>query len=114
MLQLKKSECAILPLVLKKKWYDLIASGEKKEEYREDKPYWDVRIGNWLNKAQSKNLTPVVAFSLGYRPATMFFKVPEYPVMPSDESNHPEWGEPAGYHYVIELAERVELVEGKP
>lgn len=114
MLQLKKSECAILPLVLKKKWYDLIDSGEKKEEYREDKPYWDVRIGNWLNEAQSKNLTPVVAFSLGYRPATMFFRVPEYPVMQSDmrsdEENHPEWGEPAAHHYVIELGERVEFV----
>ena len=107
--KLKKSECTILPLVLKKKWYDLIDSGEKKEEYRADKPYWDVRIGNWLNKAQSKNLAPVVAFSCGYRPATMFFKVPEYPVMQSDESNHPEWGEPAGYHYVIELGERVEI-----
>ena len=111
MRQLKKSECAILPLVLKKKWYDLIDSGEKKEEYREDKPYWDVRIGNWLNKAQSKNLAPVVAFSLGYRPATMFFKVPEYPVMQSDEANHPEWGETAVPHYVIELGERVEIVD---
>lgn len=109
MRQLKKSECAILPLVLKKKWYDLIDSGEKKEEYREDKPYWDVRLGHWLNKAQARNLVPVVAFSLGYRPASMFFRVPEYPVMRSCEVWHPEWGETAVPHYVIELGERVEL-----
>jgi hypothetical protein len=33
MKQLKRSECAILPLVLKGKWYDMIASGEKREEF---------------------------------------------------------------------------------
>lgn len=37
MKQLKRSECAILPLVLKGKWYDMIASGEKREEYRDAK-----------------------------------------------------------------------------
>ena len=29
-----------LDLVLKRKWYDMIASGEKTEEYREIKSYW--------------------------------------------------------------------------
>lgn len=110
MRKLKKSECAILSLVLKKKWYNLIDSGEKKEEYRAYKPYWEVRIGNWLKEVQLKNLVPVVAFSLGYRPATMFFKVPEYPVMQSYVVYHHEWGETAVPHYVIELGERVELV----
>ena len=33
-----------LKLVLKKKWYDMIASGEKKEEYREYKAYWISRL----------------------------------------------------------------------
>ena len=30
----------ILHLTLKKHWFDLISSGEKKEEYRDIKPYW--------------------------------------------------------------------------
>lgn len=34
----------VLHLTLKKKWFDLIASGEKKEEYRELKPYWESRF----------------------------------------------------------------------
>lgn len=34
----------ILHLTLKKKWFDMIASGEKKEEYREIKPYWIKRL----------------------------------------------------------------------
>lgn len=41
----------ILHLTLKKKWFDMIASGEKKEEYREVKPYWEKRLGTkgWIN-----------------------------------------------------------------
>lgn len=34
----------ILNLVVKKKWFDLIASGQKIEEYREHTPYWEKRI----------------------------------------------------------------------
>lgn len=33
-----------LHLTLKKKWYDMIESGEKSEEYREIKPYWTNRF----------------------------------------------------------------------
>lgn len=33
-----------LHLTLKKKWFDMIASGEKKEEYREIKTYWESRL----------------------------------------------------------------------
>ena len=39
----------ILHLTLKKKWYDMIASGEKKEEYREIKPYWISRLAQAHN-----------------------------------------------------------------
>jgi len=34
----------ILHLTLKKKWFDMIRSGIKKEEYREIKPYWRKRL----------------------------------------------------------------------
>lgn len=34
----------ILHLTLKRKWFDMIASGAKREEYREIKPYWDKRL----------------------------------------------------------------------
>lgn len=34
----------ILHLTLKKKWFDMIRSGEKKEEYREIKAYWSNRF----------------------------------------------------------------------
>ena len=48
----------ILHLTLKKKWFDMISSGIKKEEYREIKPYWNRRLG--LNKFD------VVCFRNGY------------------------------------------------
>ena len=34
----------ILHLTLKKKWFDMIQSGSKKEEYREIKDYWANRL----------------------------------------------------------------------
>jgi hypothetical protein len=34
----------ILYLTLKGKWFDMIAAGIKKEEYREIKPYWENRF----------------------------------------------------------------------
>lgn len=36
----------VLHLTLKKNWFDMIASGEKTEEYREPKPYWQKRLEN--------------------------------------------------------------------
>jgi hypothetical protein len=34
----------VLHLKLKKEWFDMIASGEKKEEYRDIKPFWWTRL----------------------------------------------------------------------
>lgn len=45
-----KDETRILHLSLKKRWFDMILSGEKKEEYRELKPFWQTRLvktGYW-------------------------------------------------------------------
>ena len=38
----------MLVLPIKKKWFDMIVSGEKKEEYREIKPYYDKRLLNYF------------------------------------------------------------------
>ena len=35
----------MLTLPIKKKWFDMIKSGEKKEEYREITPYYNSRLG---------------------------------------------------------------------
>lgn len=43
----------MLILPIKKKWFDMILSGEKKEEYREIKPYWITRFANDLLKREN-------------------------------------------------------------
>ena len=44
----------MLILPIKKKWFDMIASGEKKEEYREIKPYYKTRFYNAINEVLEK------------------------------------------------------------
>lgn len=36
----------MLVLPIKKRWFEMIVSGEKKEEYREIKPYYNKCLGN--------------------------------------------------------------------
>jgi hypothetical protein len=69
MRKVSRRDCVILPLVLKKRWYDMIDSGEKKEEYREYKDFWIKRIEKWQDSRISE-LIPhleqkidVIAFS---------------------------------------------------
>lgn len=45
----------ILHLTLKKKWFDMILSGEKKEEYREIKPYWIKRLSKQYDIIRFRN-----------------------------------------------------------
>lgn len=46
----------ILHLTLKKHWFDEILSGRKKVEYREIKPFWEVRlVGKKYDVIQFRN-----------------------------------------------------------
>lgn len=109
MKKLKRSECAILPLVLKGKWYDMIESGKKLEEYRDCKPYWNRRINNWW---YYKHGVRVVEFRLGYKKDTpkMWFEASE--VFFRQAGRTYTWGEPTGPHFAIALGERVEIERG--
>lgn len=122
-----------LDLVLKKKWYDMIESGEKTEEYREIKPYWVSRLGGcfrWCSQTLNnyglyqnrcntcsnlKNLNKIasngydaVTFHLGYakdRPS-MTFAIKEIVI---DEGRE-EWGALGGeYYFVIKLGKRLSI-----
>ena len=48
-----------LHLTLEKKWFDLIANGEKRLEYREDKPYWRSRL---VENGRGKEFDIVIGF----------------------------------------------------
>lgn len=142
MTKLKRSECVVLPLVLKGTWYDMIASGVKTEEYRDVTPRYISRFRNFQRRCSDRCVDPmghgyqrtprranaVVAFSRGYVKPSMFFTIRcslargTPPVMDAwgdhwafaairSVSLYPEWGEPNGGHFVIQLCDRVELVD---
>lgn len=54
----------MLTLPIKRKWYDMILSGEKKEEYRECKPYYHARFRNTFHGSPCD--TKPVCFRNGY------------------------------------------------
>lgn len=56
----------MLILPIKKKWFDMIKSGEKKEEYRELKQYYHIRIKKVFG-LDYKNKEVEVIFRNGYR-----------------------------------------------
>lgn len=71
----------MLILPIKRKWFDMILSGEKKEEYRDIKPYYDTRlmdafgmiwVGDELIRAPmpelQKNRVQLVAFRIFLQP----------------------------------------------
>ena len=51
----ERTVTVMLTLPIKAKWYRMILSGEKKEEYREIKPYWTTRIENAFRVAVVNN-----------------------------------------------------------
>lgn len=122
-----------LNLVLKHKWYDMIDRGEKTEEYREIKPYWEKRLLDYkglsayyeehYKEIRIKQLffphrQPIedichaffrgythVRFSRGYRAAqTMTFTVEDIDI----GKGNPEWGASEDRPvFIIKLGERV-------
>lgn len=81
----------VLHLTLKKRWFDMIASGVKREEYREMKPYWNKRL---LSKKFD-----AVQFRNGYSPAspTMLVELKEL----QSGLGIIEWGAPEGKEVFI-------------
>ena len=120
-IKLQRARCSMLPLVLKGKWYDMIASGEKREEYRLPTLYWRKRLHNWDCKFTART-SPIVEFRRGYAkdaPRLAFWcrgietasgLMPYAYVDASTEKvRRPEWGEPVDPHFFIELGGRVNL-----
>lgn len=80
-----------LDLVLKHKWFDMIACGEKKEEYREIKPFWENRF--------TKFSYSEVCFHRGYTSMTMTWKIKRI----KRGIGNPKWGAPSYEVFIIEL-----------
>lgn len=85
-----------LHLTLKKEWFAMIASGVKKEEYREMKPYWHTRL---LNRNYD-----VIKFRNGYSKNAPWMLVELKEVISG--LGITEWGAPSDQSvYILKLGE---------
>lgn len=93
----------MLILPIKKKWFDMIKSGEKKEEYREIKPYWSRRFWNTGLSIWDPDAIQTVIFRNGYRKDSP--KI-EAKVWWAKGQGRPEWGaEPNKEYYILDILE---------
>lgn len=101
-----------LDLVLKAKWYNMIESGVKTEEYREVKAYWIKRLTKQLKSLScDTNLSvreskkfDAVKFHYGYTSKTMTFEC----LSISIDKGNPKWGAPENdYVFIIKLGKRI-------
>ena len=101
----------MLTLPIKKKWFDMILSGEKKEEYREIKPYYDSRF-RFVDYPDLKTKTiqsaTTIRFRNGYSKQDPMI---ECRVCIKKGYGKPEWGaEPNKLYYVLKIL-KVERVK---
>lgn len=64
----------VLHLTITKKWFDMIASGEKKEEYRDKKVYWETRLFFNSDSGQPRRWD-YIEFKNGYNSTSPKIKV---------------------------------------
>ena len=97
-----------LHLILKRKWWDMIESGEKKEEYRTQNDYWIKRLvdGEYYGSDGLDRHKPFenVCFHLGYTNTTMTFRIAHI----YQGYGVPEWGGGNERVFIISLGERIE------
>ena len=87
----------MLTLPIKKKWFDMIKSGEKKEEYREIKSYYDSR----LYKYTQIDVATYILLRNGYSKNSPAIKIRCFI---NKGYGNPEWGaEPNKEYYVLKI-----------
>ena len=110
----------VLDLPVKAVWYKMIESGEKTEEYREDKPYWKKRLFScysdfdWCKDGVPCNICSQwriykprhthIRFRYGYTKRTMLFELKDIII----GRGYLRWGAPAGKDVIIlKLGKRI-------
>lgn len=88
----------MLTLSIKKKWYDMILSGEKKEEYREIKKYYGTRFATL---GVGNHQIHEILFRNGYSKTSPTIKCRCYI---DTGYGLPEWGAiPGNVYYVLRI-----------
>lgn len=91
----------MLILPIKKKWFDMIVSGEKTEEYREIKPYYFTRFRNIWGYPAYWGEPHRIGFRNGYSSESSLI-IAECTL--ATRKGKPEWGaEPNTDYYVLTI-----------
>ena len=89
----------MLILPIKKQWFDMIVSGEKKEEYREIKPYYQSRFANlWKGSLIGGLAEREILFRNGYSKDSPSFIAK---CCVKIGCGNPKWGAESGKEYYI-------------
>ena len=96
----------MLTLPIQKKWYDMILSGEKKEEYREIKEYYETRFQNLFGAIRKDSIQEII-FRNGYSKDSKAIKAS---CRLRIGKGRPEWGaEPDKQYYILEILDKEKL-----
>lgn len=102
----------MLTLPIKKKWFDMIISGEKKEEYRELKPYYKTRFEHlWQGSLIGYNAKRQILFKNGYSSKSPSFIATVTLDIGEGKTN---WGAEKGKNYYILKIHSIDLFLPKP
>lgn len=88
----------MLTLTIKKKWFDMIASGEKKEEYRALSDYYDVRFSNAPRFFENGKWVFYLVLRAGYQKSSPRLTICCWLDVGKGK---PEWGAEPGKDYFI-------------
>lgn len=102
----------ILDLPLKAKWYEMIESGNKKEEYREIKKYWIGRLAKCggHNSYEKTGFYCKKAICFGCTKRTMLFELESITIGVGNTN----WGAPDNeYVFILKLGKCIKKNESK-
>lgn len=103
----------ILYLTLKKKWFDLIASGIKKQEYREINKYWAARFNPTGNLLDQCRWYDEIEFRNGYNKACPIMRILAGEITIGEGKE--EWGAiPGREYYIINLGKILSIKNYTP
>ena len=96
-----------LNLTIRRKWFDLIRIGEKKEEYCTYRNKAALSLFNVVSQCGHLPAAAIAVFRNGYNmgSAAVAVEIAGLSLRGGDEVQHPEWGEPTDreLHMVIKL-----------
>ena len=94
----------ILKLTISRQWFDMILCGEKKEEYREIKPYWERRLYHiYYPQIKQFREYDAVEFRNGYSKKSPVMLVECVEITAG--IGNPAWGAPDYPVFIIKLGE---------